>query len=377
MTTIIPIHRRGGPVKFSLVRFSVLGCLLSSSVAHAWGDEGHKIIARMAELRLEKSPAVLAELRSIIAADTKPFPSDAQLEPAERGPLTRVSMWADLVKSRVEGNGTGGWHYTSLDYSETKSSVDFDAACSNDASFSYDENGTKYEKPIKVPATDNCTVKQLPTTLNTLANKKAPKTSRLNALKFLVHLMGDLHCPMHMVGWQDDMGGNQRPVAFFGDPDSPWGPLSLHSVWDNNIIEKLARDRAASPGDKNYLMMSTAQPMYPPKPGAPTTRTIVNIDHWANVLNSTWGSASVTSIMKGDYESWGWDAHTLGVKVAYAASSDSDWLMPKGTKTLTAEEEKKRVVLDEDYFRKAATTTERQLTLGGIRLAELLKDALK
>ena len=50
------------------------------------------------------------------------------------------------------------------------------------------------------------------------------------SLKMLIHLVGDMHCPMHL-GRLSDLGGNKRPVRFFGRD------TNLHSVWDTNIPE--------------------------------------------------------------------------------------------------------------------------------------------
>ena len=49
-------------------------------------------------------------------------------------------------------------------------------------------------------------------------------------LKMLVHLVGDMHCPMH-TGRLSDRGGNNRPVVLFGRPSN------LHSIWDSGIVE--------------------------------------------------------------------------------------------------------------------------------------------
>ena len=50
------------------------------------------------------------------------------------------------------------------------------------------------------------------------------------ALRMLIHLMGDLHCPMH-AGHKSDLGGNTVEVKFFGEP------TRLHTVWDTHLVE--------------------------------------------------------------------------------------------------------------------------------------------
>jgi hypothetical protein len=66
----------------------------------------------------------------------------------------------------------------------------------------------------------------------TLRNKKAPRQERIEALKFLVHLVGDLHQPLH-VGKREDLGGNRVNVRWFRGAES----TNLHAVWDDHMIE--------------------------------------------------------------------------------------------------------------------------------------------
>ena len=72
------------------------------------------------------------------------------------------------------------------------------------------------------------------TAVNTLvaelkAGDLAPEEETLR-LKMLIHLVGDMHCPMHL-GRLSDIGGNQRPVLMFNRK------TSLHSAWDSAIPE--------------------------------------------------------------------------------------------------------------------------------------------
>jgi hypothetical protein len=63
-----------------------------------------------------------------------------------------------------------------------------------------------------------------------LADRTAPRLERIRALKWISHLIGDLHQPLH-VGRGDDRGGNEVLVLWFNEPSN------LHSVWDSKIIE--------------------------------------------------------------------------------------------------------------------------------------------
>ncbi len=61
-----------------------------------------------------------------------------------------------------------------------------------------------------------------------LADVKAPRADRVEALKFLVHFIGDLHQPLHCADRNGDKGGNARLVFFPGRKKA----VSLHTVWD-------------------------------------------------------------------------------------------------------------------------------------------------
>ena len=63
-----------------------------------------------------------------------------------------------------------------------------------------------------------------------LADRSAPRLERAQALKWLAHLVGDLHQPLH-VGRGDDRGGNDVLVLWFDEP------TNLHDVWDSRMID--------------------------------------------------------------------------------------------------------------------------------------------
>ncbi|KAJ3571276.1 hypothetical protein NP233_g3855 [Leucocoprinus birnbaumii] len=54
------------------------------------------------------------------------------------------------------------------------------------------------------------------------------------ALKFIIHFLGDLHMPLHLVG--RDRGGNGVDVCWEGRRSN------FHSVWDNYIVAKAIRE---------------------------------------------------------------------------------------------------------------------------------------
>jgi hypothetical protein len=70
-----------------------------------------------------------------------------------------------------------------------------------------------------------------------IGDRSRPVEDRRRALRFLVHLVEDLHQPLH-VGENHDKGGNNLQVRWF-DRGS-----NLHRVWDSEILERASRDEA-------------------------------------------------------------------------------------------------------------------------------------
>ena len=155
-----------------LVAVLVLLLALPSPV-WAWGGLGHRLIARLAERHL--NPKAKAAVPAL-------------LEPGES--LADYSTWAD--EHRRELPKTAPWHYVDVPLDEPR----------YDDRFAGDDPAKGYIVPK---------IRELKATL------KDPSKSveeRRFALRFLVHLVEDLHMPLH-VGENHDKGGNNLQVRFF------------------------------------------------------------------------------------------------------------------------------------------------------------------
>ncbi len=87
----------------------------------------------------------------------------------------------------------------------------------------------------------NCVVDRIDMFAAIAADKSQPKQARIEALKFLVHFVGDIHQPMHAV--EEAAGGNQIKVVLFGSKECGENkPCNLHSVWDSALIEHTKLD---------------------------------------------------------------------------------------------------------------------------------------
>ncbi len=164
----------------------------TSSAFYFWGANGHRIVGQIAENHLSKQAAkAVADL----------------IEPEG---LAQVSTWADEIRSDPKWSFAAPWHYITVEDNET-----------------YDRlpDTHRNEKEIKniVDAMLYCE--------SVLRNPEAKREKKVEALKFLVHFVGDIHQPLH-VGRGDDRGGNTIEVSWF------WQSSNLHRVWDSGIIEK-------------------------------------------------------------------------------------------------------------------------------------------
>src|SRR5262249_40663463 len=76
-----------------------------------------------------------------------------------------------------------------------------------------------------------------------LGDRSQRLRDRNEALKWVVHLVGDIHQPLHAAD-HHDRGGNTIEVAFFGARDNPpYGTIRLHTIWDVQMVQRLIADR--------------------------------------------------------------------------------------------------------------------------------------
>lgn len=178
---------------------ALLLAFLPVDQAAAWGADGHSIVAEIAERRL--TAGVRAKVEELLGPGVS---------------LASISSWADDVReTRLE---TSRWHFVSMALDETV--YDPEKHCVLDA-----ERG-------------DCVVAEIARARRDLACDTIP-TERAEALKFLVHFVGDLHQPLHTM--KEKIGGNRIPVTveFPGLIGFHFAePTNLHVVWDSKIIER-------------------------------------------------------------------------------------------------------------------------------------------
>ena len=160
----------------------------------AWGHEGHKIVAEVAEhyLNATAKDKITRLLASIHQKN-----------------IAEIASWADSY--RRTHPETGPWHYVDIPLDVTK----YDSS-------KYCKNG-------------DCVISAISKFERELENTNLNEEERAIALKFVVHFIGDVHQPLHCSD-NNDRGGNDVKVTFFDHR------TNLHAVWDYGIIEKTGMD---------------------------------------------------------------------------------------------------------------------------------------
>src|SRR5690242_17320684 len=173
---------------------------LTALPARAWGPQGHRTVGAIADRLL--TPAAHAAVAQLLAHDLDKFGN-----PSGRSTLEAVSMWADEVRGMQASHPR--WHYVDL------------PVCGALA------------RPLRC-RDDECNIAQLHRQAHMLADARASARERDEALKWLVHLLGDIHQPLHAAD-NSDHGGNDVQVALSGVRTR--GRVSLHGAWDGELVQ--------------------------------------------------------------------------------------------------------------------------------------------
>ncbi|CAN5406972.1 S1/P1 nuclease [soil metagenome] len=262
-----------------LFAIGVILSLLAPSFVFGWGGDGHQIVCLIAEARL--TPIAKAAIHDLLG-------DDVDISDAE------IASWADQI--RRERRATAPWHYVN---------IPVDAAA-----FDAKRDGKNGENIInKIVAFEKF-----------LADTTAPKRDRTDALKFLVHFVGDLHQPLHCVDRNGDKGGNGR-LVFFGERKKA---VSLHQTWDSLI---LLRHKGK-------------------------TRVL----DYADALNTKITNEQAIEWIKGTPEDWANQSHRIAVSSVYR-DVPADGPPPK---------------LTDEYIEKSGEVIDEQLAMAGVRLAAML-----
>jgi S1/P1 Nuclease len=189
--------------------------------AWAWGDEGHMIVAAVAQNFLE--PGVRDQMNSLLSADTD------ELTHAD---FASRATWADKYRdsdrhtTKQRYNATHLWHFVDIELDNPN----LETACFNFPKLPAGTTATK--------GTDkDCVVDKINQFKAELANSRTAVLERIIAFKFVLHFVGDVHQPLHTAD-DHDQGGNKKFIIFGRRTTC----AILHSYWDDNLVLKLGHD---------------------------------------------------------------------------------------------------------------------------------------
>lgn len=186
-----PVALKKSRLRFNIIRRLLFICLLCYLPVQslAWGLLGHRVVGEIAQNYLKNKTS--REIRNILGHES----------------LAMASNWADFIKSEPAYNYISNWHYINLP-----------AGLSSEKLQNYLQTDTLTDAYTRIRFLSN-----------ELRNKSLEQDRKVMYLRLLIHLVGDLHQPMH-TGRFEDLGGNKVQVTWFGQPSN------LHRVWDSDLI---------------------------------------------------------------------------------------------------------------------------------------------
>ena len=262
---------------------TALSLMCGASEALAWGADGHRAVARVAANLLE--PQVAQKVSALLGENQGV--GDAMAEAA---------TWADEHKSPA----TGPWHFTDIPVS-----------------------ATEYDRGRDCPQ-QKCSVEQASVQLAHLADRSLTDAARTQAIRYVIHLVADIHQPLHSAD-NHDRGGNDVRVTLAGRT------YNLHHVWDTEVVRAIGPD---APAVASKVLGSLTQEQ---------------VNAWAT----------------GQPVDWANEAHALARQDVY------------GTWVHGADGNTTPIILPRDYLSNASSIAAQQLGKAGVRLAMALNAALR
>lgn len=243
--------------------------LMVMAIAAGWGRDGHAITGEIAQREL--TPEAQHAVETLL----------------DGRPLAEIAAWADQVRRQPEYRWTAPLHYVNIE-----------------------PGAPRYDHERDCPD-HGCAVSAIIKYRDLLADGEGDERERREALKFLVHFIGDLHQPLH-AGLERDRGGNDIPVTIRGRQ------TNLHAAWDSGIMRVNHRPWPLIAEELHDRITDEQRSAWnDPDPGV-----------WAN------------------------ESYHDAIAIAYPIPEDGE--------------------LDDTYISRAMPTIERRLAMAGIRIAHTL-----
>ncbi|RFZ92757.1 S1/P1 Nuclease [Mucilaginibacter conchicola] len=179
-------------MKLNLVKRIVLGLAIMylPLQSMAWGTNGHRICGQIADSYL--TPKARKAIQAILGDES----------------IAITSNWADFIKSDPKYNYLYNWHFINMEKEMT---------------------GSELQEHLKNDTTTDAYTK-LNYLVAELKKKNISKADKLLALRMVIHIVEDIHQPMH-TGHFADKGGNDIKLTWFNNQ------TNLHSIWDSQLID--------------------------------------------------------------------------------------------------------------------------------------------
>jgi hypothetical protein len=247
---------------------------------------------------------------------------------ASRDAMADASTWADDVRGERKN---GPWHYIDI------------------------PRGSKRGPLEPFCGQEGCVTRAISEQLAILKDPKADAVKRAEALRYIIHFVGDLHQPLHTVTNADE-GGNCVPVKYFRrgphEHNHSFSP-NLHSIWDTAILERDAE--GADPAE--YAETLDAQ-------------FAADIEGWQK--------AGI------HVDEWVWEGYDFAENVVYGDLTPKVAIEPNVVLHSCSDDNNigerllhQNITAGEAYQEKAASVTEKRIAEGGVRLAMILNEAAK
>lgn len=321
---------RAARFSFLPLAIALLGLLCVATVAapaaHAWGCKGHQTVALIAEKYLTP------EARQFVETLLKENPIDPKLNRycggAVRDAMADAATWADDVRGERKN---GPWHYIDI------------------------PRGTQHGALEPFCGSAGCVTKAITEQLAILKDKNADAAKRADALRYVIHFVGDLHQPLHTITNADE-GGNCVPLKYFRrnprEHNHSFSP-NLHSIWDTAIPERDAE-------------------------GADSAEYADTLDTLYAADIESWQKAGI------HVDDWVWEGFDVAEGVVYGSLTPKIAIEPNVAVHSCSDDNNigerllhQNIVAGEAYQEKAAPVAEKRIAEGGVRLAMILNDAAK
>lgn len=199
-----------------ILPLAILLDLAQPQTALAWGDEGHSVVALVAQSFMD--PDVHKRVTALLAADTDSLTTHD---------IASEATWPKYRDANINGSRekTRQWHFVDIEIS----APNFDEACFNHPKVP--AGATAADGPAQ-----DCVVDKIEEFAAELADPRTDLEEQVTALKFVLHFVGDVHQPLHSSD-NNDRGGNDKRMSANG-----FKAGNLHHFWDTEFVDQLGPD---------------------------------------------------------------------------------------------------------------------------------------